>query len=39
MEGDLYKSTADLGDGLDKSVDAFRNKKLFDFGFTDPTQS
>lgn len=37
VEG-VYKSTADLGDGLDKSVDAFRNKKLFDFGFTDPTK-
>ncbi len=32
----LYKTTAELGDGLDKSVDDFRNKKLFDFGFTDP---
>ncbi len=37
VEG-IYKSTADLGDGLDKSVDDFRNKKLFDFGFTDPTK-
>ena len=25
----------DLGTGLDKSLDDFRNKKLFDFGFTD----
>jgi hypothetical protein len=30
--------TADLGDGLDKKVDDFRNKKLFDFGWTDPTK-
>ena len=32
----IYKVTADLGDGLDKKVDDFRNKKLFDFGWTDP---
>jgi hypothetical protein len=25
-----------LGTALDKSVEEFRNKKLFDFGFTDP---
>ncbi len=29
---------ADLGDGLDKGLDDFRNKKLFDFGFSDPTK-
>jgi hypothetical protein len=29
---------ADLGDGLDKGLDDFRNKKLFDFGFNDPTK-
>jgi hypothetical protein len=34
----IYKVTADLGDGLDKKVDDFRNKKLFDFGWTDPTK-
>jgi hypothetical protein len=35
----VYKMTGDLGDGLkDKSVDNFRNKKLFDFGFSDPTK-
>jgi hypothetical protein len=28
----------DLGDALDKSADDFRNKKLFDFGFNDPTK-
>ncbi|MCU1258214.1 MAG: hypothetical protein JWO80_1099 [Bryobacterales bacterium] len=37
VEG-IYKSTAELGDSLDKSADDFRNKKLFDFGFTDPTK-
>ncbi len=36
--GGVYKTTAELGEGLDKSVDDFRNKKLFDFGFTDPAQ-
>jgi hypothetical protein len=25
-----------LGDGLDKGIDDFRNKKLFDFGWNDP---
>ena len=31
--------TGDLGDGVkDKDVDSFRNKKLFDFGFNDPTK-
>jgi hypothetical protein len=34
----IYKVTADLGDGLDKKVDDFRNKKLFDFGWTDPNK-
>jgi len=34
----IYKVTADLGDGLDKKVDDFRNKKLFDFGWTDPNR-
>jgi hypothetical protein len=33
----FYKVSGDLGDGLDKTADDFRNKKLFDFGFTDPT--
>jgi hypothetical protein len=32
----VYKVPNDLGQGLDKSVDDFRTKKLFDFGFTDP---
>ena len=35
VEG-IYKVTSDLGDGLDKGLDDFRNKKLFDFGFNDP---
>jgi hypothetical protein len=35
VEG-VYKVSSDLGTALDKSVDDFRNKKLFDFGFTDP---
>ena len=35
VEG-VYKVGSDLGTALDKSVDDFRNKKLFDLGFTDP---
>jgi hypothetical protein len=27
-----------LGDGLDKALDDFRNKKLFDFGWNDPSK-
>jgi hypothetical protein len=34
--GGPYKISGDLGSGLDKSIDEFRNKKLFDFGFSDP---
>lgn len=33
-----FKVNNDLGTGLDKSIDDFRNKKLFDFGFSDPTK-
>lgn len=33
----IFKVSADLGKGLDKSLDDFRNKKLFDFGFSDPS--
>lgn len=33
-----FKVNADLGTGVDKSLDAFRNKKIFDFGFSDPTK-
>ena len=35
VEG-TYKVASDLGDALDKNLDDFRNKKLFDFGFSDP---
>ena len=34
----VYKIGSDLGDALDKSVDDFRSKKLFDFGFADPNK-
>src|SRR5450759_1946453 len=37
VEG-LYKVNADLADALEKGVDDFRNKKLFDFGFSDPSK-
>jgi Domain of unknown function (DUF4340) len=32
---DVYKVASDLGMALDKTLDNFRNKKLFDFGFDD----
>jgi hypothetical protein len=35
VEG-AYKVAADVGDALDKGLDDVRNKKLFDFGFSDP---
>jgi hypothetical protein len=35
VEG-VYKVGNDLGTALDKTVDDFRNKKLFDLGFTEP---
>jgi hypothetical protein len=34
----IYKVINDFGEGLDKSSDDFRNKKLFDFGWNDPTK-
>ena len=34
----IYKVANDLGTGLDKSLDDFRNKKLFDFGFDEPNK-
>ena len=37
VEG-VYKVAADLGDALDKGFEDFRNKKLFDFGFSDPSK-
>jgi Domain of unknown function (DUF4340) len=35
VEG-IYKIASNVGTGLDKSLDDFRNKKLFDFGYADP---
>jgi len=37
VEG-VWKVPNDVGDLAAKSVDDFRNKKLFDFGFTDPNK-
>jgi len=37
VEG-VHKVGADLGAVLEKSLDEYRNKKLFDFGFSDPTK-
>jgi hypothetical protein len=37
VEG-AYKINADLGQALDKSLDDFRAKKLFDFGFAEPNK-
>jgi hypothetical protein len=37
MDG-AYKVTKEIGDGLNKSLEDFRNKKVFDFGFNDPTR-
>jgi hypothetical protein len=34
----VFKVATDLGSGLDKNVDDFRNKKLFDFGYDDPSK-
>ena len=33
-----YKVSSDLGKELEKTLDDFRNKKIFDFGFSDPTR-
>jgi Domain of unknown function (DUF4340) len=32
----VYKVNSDLGDAVNRKVDDFRNKKLFDFGYADP---
>ncbi len=32
----VYKVASDLGQALDKKLDDFRNKKVFDFGLNDP---
>jgi hypothetical protein len=37
VEG-IFKVPADLGTAVDKGVDDFRNKKLLDFGFNDPSK-
>jgi hypothetical protein len=37
VEG-AFKVPNDLGTGLDKGLDDLRNKKVFDFGFSDPTK-
>ena len=34
----IFKLPADTGDALNKTLEDFRNKKLFDFGFSDPTK-
>jgi len=34
----VFKVSSDLGQALTKSLDDFRNKKLFDFGFDDPSK-
>lgn len=36
--GGVYKVAPDIGAAIDKSADDFQNKKLFDFGFTDPAK-
>jgi Domain of unknown function (DUF4340) len=33
-----YKIGADLGEAVGKNVEDFRNKKLFDFGFSEPSK-
>jgi hypothetical protein len=33
----IYKVSKMLADSIDKPVDTYRNKKIFDFGFSDPT--
>jgi hypothetical protein len=35
VEG-IFKTTAEVGEGLAKKLDDFRNKKLFEFGFNTP---
>ncbi|MGB7761378.1 MAG: DUF4340 domain-containing protein [Bryobacteraceae bacterium] len=34
----VYKIASDAGEALNKGLDDFRNKKLFDFGFADPSR-
>jgi len=35
VEG-IYKAGSDLGEQVDKNLESYRNKKLFDFGWNDP---
>ena len=37
VEG-IYKVGTDLGHAVEQGLDEFRNKKLFDFGYTDPAR-
>ena len=37
LEG-FYKVPGDVGDALNKGLDDFRSKKLFEFGFSDPSK-
>jgi hypothetical protein len=34
----IYKVSPDLAQAMDKSLDDFRNKKVFDFGYTEPSK-
>jgi hypothetical protein len=34
----FFKVTSELGEGMNKGLDDFRNKKVFEFGFSDPTR-
>ncbi|HUA63816.1 MAG TPA: DUF4340 domain-containing protein [Verrucomicrobiae bacterium] len=34
----VYKIPGDVGDAVNKGLDDFRNKKLYDFGFSDPSK-
>jgi hypothetical protein len=34
----IYKVPEDLGKSLDRKLDEYRNKKLFDFGFNEPSK-
>lgn len=34
----IYKVPSSLGQAMDKGLDDFRNKKMFDFGFSDPNK-
>jgi hypothetical protein len=36
--GGVFKVGKDVADAIDKPLESFRNKKLFDFGFADPSR-